>query len=317
MILFLSAIAAVIPMLGYLFIIWRFDRYDREPVLLILINYFWGAVGAIILTLLFGSILDLFISFLFSEENHLEFLKSSVSAPIIEEITKGFFLFLMVQNRKFDNITDGVVYGGAIGLGFGMTENFMYFIANSSSVGTWIFVVIVRTLFSAIMHCVATGTLGAFLGYAKFKKRIWKVLCAVTGLVVAIIIHSAWNSFISFESTAWIGFVFMVITIFIFIIVFNLSISSEKKIIFSELYEESQNGLIPAEHLSIINSSQRNKFGWIDEAIRKQYISSAIGLAFRKMQFKNSFGINNNFYAAEVDRLRETISILLGKITST
>lgn len=317
MILILSGAAAVIPMFGYLFTIWRFDRYDREPVLLILINYFWGAIGAIILTLLFGSILDLFISFLFSDGNFSEFLKASVSAPITEEITKGFFLFLMVQNKKFDNITDGVVYGGAIGLGFGMTENFLYFIANSSSIGTWIFVVIVRTLFSAVMHCVATGTLGAFLGYAKFKRRLWKVLYAAAGLVIAIIIHSAWNSFISFESTAWIGFVFMIISISIFIIVFNLSISSEKKIIFSELYEESQNGLIPAEHLSILNSSRRNKFGWINETIRKQYISSAICLAFRKMQYKNSVGINNNFYAAEIDKLRETVSILLGKITST
>lgn len=312
----LSAIAAVIPMLGYLFMIWRFDRYDREPVLLILINYFWGAVGAIILTLLFGTILDLFISILFSEKNLLEFLKASVSAPIIEEITKGFFLFLMVQNKKFDNITDGVVYGGAIGLGFGMTENFLYFIANSSSVGTWIFVVIVRTLFSAVMHCVATATLGAFLGYAKFKRSIWKVLFAAAGLIIAVIIHSAWNSFISFESTAWIGFIFMTISITIFIIVFNLSISSEKKIIFSELYEESQNGLIPVEHLSILNSTKRNRFGWIDEAIRKQYISSAIGLAFRKMQFKNSFGINKNYYEIEVDNLRNTISILLRRNTT-
>ena len=222
MIVFLSAIAAVIPMLAYLLIIWRFDRYDREPALLILINFFWGAIGAIVLTLIFGSILDLFISFLFSEENHVEFLKLSITAPIIEEITKSFFLFLMIQNKKFDNITDGVVYGGAIGLGFGMTENFMYFIANSSSVGTWIFVVIVRTLFSAVMHCVSTGTLGAFLGYGKFKKGFSKVLFALLGLLIAMIIHSAWNSFISFESTAWIGFVFMVITIFIFIIVFYL-----------------------------------------------------------------------------------------------
>lgn len=316
MIIVLSAIAAIIPMLGYLFIIWRFDRYDREPALLILINYFWGAIGAIILTLLFGSILDLFISLLFSEENHIEFLKSSISAPIIEEITKSFFLFLMVQNKKFDNITDGVVYGGAIGLGFGMTENFMYFIANSSTVRTWIFIVIVRTLFSAVMHCVATGTLGAFLGYSKFKKRNWEVLFALTGLIIAIIIHSAWNSFISFESTAWMGFVFMIMSISIFIIVFNLSISSEKKIIFSELYEEFQNGLVPNEHLSILNSSRRNKSGWIDEGIRKQYISSAIELAFRKMQFKNSLGINKNFYAIEVDKLRETISILLRKIIS-
>ncbi|HAB54207.1 MAG TPA: hypothetical protein DCE80_18840 [Ignavibacteriales bacterium] len=313
MMVVLSAIAALIPMMTYLFVIWRFDRYDREPALLILINYFWGAVGAIVLTLIFGSIMDLSISLLFSEESHIEFLQLIISAPIIEEITKGFFLFLMVQNKKFDNITDGVVYGGAIGLGFGMTENFMYFIANSSSVNTWIFVVIVRTLFSAVMHCVATGTLGAFLGYAKFNKKVWKRFFALVGLIIAIIIHSAWNSFISFESTAWLGFIFMIITICIFMLVFNLSISSERKIIFSELLEESQDGLIPAEHLGILNSSKRHKFGWIDEGIRKIYISSAIGLAFRKMQHKNSLGINKYYYEAEVDKLRKTIAILLGK----
>jgi len=313
MIIFFSVIAAVIPMLTYLFLIWRFDRYDREPVLLILINYFWGAIGAIVLTLLFGSILNLLISLLLSEGNHTEFLRASLSAPIIEEITKGFFLLLMFQNKKFDNITDGIVYGGAIGLGFGMTENFMYFVANSNSIGTWIFVVIVRTLFSAVMHCVATGTLGAFFGYAKFKKRKRRVLFALTGLIIAMIIHSAWNSFISFESTAWIGFAFMAITILIFIIVFNFSISSERKIIFSELLEESQHGQIPVEHLSILNSSRRNKFGWIDEGIRKVYVSSAIGLAFRKNQFKNSSGLNKNYYGAEVDNLRKTISDLLRK----
>jgi RsiW-degrading membrane proteinase PrsW (M82 family) len=313
MIIFFSVIAAVIPMLTYLFLIWRFDRYDREPALLILVNYFWGAVGAIVLTLLFGSILDLLISLLLSEGNHTELIRGSLSAPIIEEITKGFFLLLMVQNKKFDNITDGIVYGGAIGLGFGMTENFMYFIAHSSSFQAWIFVVIIRTLFSAVMHCVATGTLGAFLGYAKFKKRIWKVIFALTGLIIAMVIHSVWNSFISFESFAWVGFAFMAVTIIIFIFVFNFSISSERKIIFSELQEETQNGLIPAEHLSILNSSKRNKFGWIDEGIRKVYVSSAIGLAFRKNQFKNSFGLNKNYYGAEVDNLRKIISVLLRK----
>ena len=313
MILFLSAIAAIIPMLTYLFLIWRFDRYDREPAGLILINYFWGALGAIILTLFLDSILDLLIAFLVSEGKHVEFLQASLSAPVIEEITKGFFLFLMVQNKKFDNITDGVVYGGAIGLGFGMTENFMYFIANSSSTGTWLFIVIVRTLFSAVMHCVATGTLGAFLGYAKFKKGFRKVLFALLGLLIAMIIHSAWNSFISFESTAWMGFIFMITTIIIFVIVFSLSIAGEKKIIFSELFEESQNGLIPTEHLSILNSPGRNRIGWVDESIRKIYISSAIRLAFGKMQYKNSHGINKNYYETEVDNLRKSIAILLGK----
>ena len=39
MLIILSALAAVIPMSIYLTIIWRFDRYDREPFSLLLKNY--------------------------------------------------------------------------------------------------------------------------------------------------------------------------------------------------------------------------------------------------------------------------------------
>ena len=48
-------------------------------------------------------------------------------APLIEEPTKAIILFAIVRSRHFDNTTDGFVYGAAAGLGFAMTENFMYF----------------------------------------------------------------------------------------------------------------------------------------------------------------------------------------------
>ena len=102
-------------------------------------------------------------------------------------------------------------------------------------------------------------------------------------------------------------------TILVYIFVFALSVTGEKKIISSELLEEAQNGLIPAEHLGILNTSERNRVGWVDESIRKIYISTAIRLAFRKRQCKNSLGINKNYYETEVDNLRKTIAILLGK----
>lgn len=313
MLIFLSMAAAAVPMILYLILIWRFDRYDREPFLLVLVNFFWGAIGAIILTLLIGSAANFLLNAVILEDNLSDIVQTSISAPIVEEITKGFFLILMIQNRKFDNITDGIVYGGAIGLGFGMTENFMYFVSNTGSIQTWIFVVIIRTLFSAVMHCTSTGTLGAFLGFSKFKSRKWKYIFAFIGLSTSIIIHSAWNSFISFNSTAWIGIIFMILTISIFIIVFNLSIWGERKIIFSELIEESRDNLLPAEHVSILNSADRNKPGWISEGIRKQYVLTSIQLAFRKREYKISTGMNKNYYGAEVDNLRQQIAILLGK----
>lgn len=317
MLIFISFAAAVIPMTLYLFLIWRFDRYDREPIGLVLINYFWGAVAAIVLTLILGSAVNQLISFLINDGKHLEKLQLSISAPVVEETMKGIFLLLMIQNKKFDNITDGIVYGGAIGLGFGMTENFMYFVASSDSTQTWILVVIVRTLFSAVMHCVATGTLGAFLAYAKYKTRTSKIVLSIAGLIAAIVIHSAWNTFISMGNFAWIGFLFMLFTISLFIVVFNYSISSEKKIIYSELLEESQNALIPIEHLAILNTKLRNKGGWISEAIRKEYVSKAISLAFQKLKQKNSHDIIKNYLDTEIDRLRRSIKDLLQQNTNS
>ncbi len=171
MLIISSILAAIIPMVAYLIIIWRFDRYDREPFKLVLTCYFWGAVGAIIFSLIGSFIFSGLLSFFTSSEQQLDHLGTIVVAPVVEEITKGIFLFVIVANRKFDNLTDGIVYGGAIGLGFGMTENFLYFISYGTTLSDWIAIVIIRTLFSAVMHCVATAIFGAFLGNAKFKGK--------------------------------------------------------------------------------------------------------------------------------------------------
>jgi hypothetical protein len=217
----------------------------------------------------------------------------------------------MVTSRKFDNMTDGLVFGGAIGLGFGMTENFLYFITYNSSMTAWVSLVIIRTLFSAVMHCVATATFGAFLGYVKFKNIYYKLTFPILGLASAIFIHSAWNFTISFGKTELLGFIFMIITILIFIVMFYISVQSERKLIYRELLEEAENGLIPITHLAILNSPGRNKFGWIDENIRKIYVQAATTLALRKMQVKNTSGHNRVYYENDVRYYRDYIQSLL------
>ncbi len=311
MVYFYSALAAIIPMMIYLLIIWRFDRYDREPFKLVIQNYFWGGVGAVILTLILEHFISIILSSLIINAEQLKHTETIIVAPIMEEITKGIFLFIIIANKSFDNITDGIVYGGAIGLGFGMTENFLYFITYSSNVNEWIWLIVIRTLFSAVMHCVATAAFGAFLGYAKFKNIYFKLTFLFVGLGFAIFIHMSWNFTVSFQSTAIFGFVFMFFFIIIFILTFVLSIVSEKKIIFNELIEEAERGLIPLHHLHILNSSKRNKPGWVDEGIRKLYISAATTLAFRKMQLKNCSKKNKPLYQNEVEHFRNNILTLL------
>jgi RsiW-degrading membrane proteinase PrsW (M82 family) len=306
-----SAIAAFVPMFIYLLLIWRFDQYDREPFLLIIRNYLWGALGAIFFALVGSYILSFFVSIFIHNKESLTRIETIIIAPFVEETTKGIFLFFTVNSRKFDNMTDGIVYGGAIGLGFGMTENFLYFIANTGSINTWVMLVIIRTLFTSVMHCVSTATLGAFLGYAKFKNLFYKLTFPFLGLASAIFIHFAWNLMISFEKTEPLGFIFMLITILIFIVVFSISVSNDKSVIYQELLEEAENGLIPISHIPILNSSERNNFGWIDENIRKLYIQAATTLAFRKMQLRNTNGYNRTYYENDVLFYRNYIQTLL------
>lgn len=306
-----SALAAVIPMLSYLLIIWWADRYDREPFWLVLKNYLWGALGAVIFAIVWSSLISAFVSVFVKDEIHLGNIEAILVAPFVEEITKGAFLFITIRNKKFDNITDGIVYGGAIGLGFGMTENFLYFITYGDTLANWLLIVIIRTLFSAVMHCVSTATFGAFLAYSRFRKTSLKIFYVLTGLITAMFIHLAWNLSVSFEQTTLLGFLFMIFTIALFITVFAVSISGERKIIFIELLDEAQTGLIPMEHLHILNSSKRNRFGWVDERIRKLYIKAATTLAFRKMQLKNSTGYSRTFYENDINYYRDFIRKLL------
>jgi RsiW-degrading membrane proteinase PrsW (M82 family) len=309
-----SLIAAVVPMFAYLLIIWWFDSYDREPFTLVLKNYLWGAIGAIIFAVAWSGLISAVVSVFIRDEEFMGSIETILIAPFVEEITKGAFLIFTIRHKKFDNITDGIVYGGAIGLGFGMTENFIYFLVYGNTLVNWITIVIIRTLFSAVMHCVATGTFGAFLGYSKFKKPGYKIIFPLAGLSIAMFIHFMWNLSVSFESTTFLGFLFMIFTIALFITVFSVSILSEKKIIFNELLSEAQIGLIPIEHLSILNSSRRNRNGWIDESIRKSYIRAATTLAFRKMQLKNSAGHSRIFYENDIKYYRNFIQSLLATI---
>jgi RsiW-degrading membrane proteinase PrsW (M82 family) len=306
-----SSVAAIIPMLFYLVIIWRFDKYDREPFGTVLKNYFWGAIGAIIFAIIGSSVLSFGLSMFVKNPLDLNDAQVIFIAPFVEEITKGMFLLITVANKKFDNMTDGLVFGGAIGLGFGMTENFLYFIAFGNTFQEWLNIVIIRTLFSAVMHCVSTATFGAFLGYAKLKNIFYKLTFPFIGLGIAIFIHAAWNFSVSFQSTAFLGFVFLFFTVVIFIIIFSVAILSEKKIIYRELLEEAINGVIPFEHLEILDSAKRNKTGWVDESIRKLYIRTATTLAFRKMELKNSSGSSKQFYEKDVVYYRNFIHNLL------
>lgn len=306
-----SFLAALIPMLIYLILIWKLDKYEREPFRYVIMHFLWGAIGAIFFALIGSYFLNSVFISPFNNEYQDTIISAILIAPFVEELTKGIYLIKTFNKSYFDNITDGLVYGGAIGLGFGMTENFMYFLTNSDNINSWISIVIIRSVFSAVMHGIATATLGAMLAKSKFTKSLLKYFLPVLGLILAMIFHSLWNLLVSFEFTFIIGFIFMIGLIYVFFKIFNYSLKYEQKILKEELSKEFNNLSLPYSHVEIISSKKRFNKNWIDKNIRSKYINLATKLAFRKYQLRNCPPAKKENYLLEIEQLRMNLLNLM------
>ena len=121
--------------------------------------------------------------------------------PLIEEPSKAIVLLAVAMSRRFDNTTDGFVYGAATGLGFGMTENFLYFtsVGETGDLAGWVGTIVVRTLYSALMHAAASSCVGAALGFAKYRGWSSRFTVPPLGLLIAMGIHFTWNGLLTLE----------------------------------------------------------------------------------------------------------------------
>ncbi|TNE91834.1 MAG: PrsW family intramembrane metalloprotease [Deltaproteobacteria bacterium] len=316
----LSAFFATVPMLVLLGIVWWADRYEREPVWLLTLTFLWGAIGAIFTALDGSSAVMAPVGALAPPLWFTDAVGAVLVAPFVEEPAKAIVLLFVAMTRHFDNATDGFVYGAASGLGFGMTENFLYFSASASTgdVGLWVGTVIVRTLYSAVMHATASSVVGAALGFTKFRGLGWMFGGLVGGLAVAMSIHMAWNGLLTLDGIAQAGgllalsnfllFPLEVLTIFL---VFEATLWHESAVIRRELGEEAEQGLLPKEHAHVLASYWRRlRASWTDPRFTREYVHAATTLAVRKHQHRLLAARNaarTEPYARAVEALRDEL----------
>ncbi len=317
MLIWVSTFAIVIPMIAYVWAAKKFDTYESNYVLSTLKGYLSGAVGAVFFSIIFSLLAYKLLSALLSDTFGLEKIEAILIAPVIEELTKGIFLFFIIKNKKVCSITEGMIIGGAIGLSFGLVENIFYFSLHSNSYSTLASLVLYRTFFSAVMHCISTGIMGAFFSYIKFFNSPTKCSFYFMGFLTAVVIHSTWNFCSNANILLNLGYLFLIVATITFIVTYFFSASQQKKHFYKELKEESENGLIPMQQIEFLNSKNKNKIRWVDESKRKAYIKAVITLAFRKIQYKNA-GINDKeILEKDITEYRTVVSKIINEISET
>jgi hypothetical protein len=156
------------------------------------------------------------------------------------------------------------------------------------------------------MHAIATATVGAFLAKTKFTLDYSRKFLPVIGLSIAMIFHAIWNFSLTFEFTYIIGMIFMIFLILSFFAIFSSSLKNEEKIITGELDSEYIIWKDRTDRISIKEWSKKYK----KRSQRKQVLNFATKLAFRKLQARNSRGLQKEFYLNDIDSLRDKIALI-------
>jgi RsiW-degrading membrane proteinase PrsW (M82 family) len=193
-----NAIALGIP---YLMAILWLDRNEKEPPLLILTALFWGAVMATGASCLVNSVFGAIIGGIVQDPAAASQLTASLSAPPVEETTKGLaLLFIWLFFKKdFDNVLDGIIYGALVGLGFAVFENFLYYARNETTEGVFALTFLRGVVAAVGSHPCYTALTGAGFGlFRVMRKGVLRWFMPVGGWILAMFVHFSWNTF-----TAW------------------------------------------------------------------------------------------------------------------
>jgi RsiW-degrading membrane proteinase PrsW (M82 family) len=324
----LIALGAVVVSTGLLLIVvalvWWLDRYDREPLHLVVAVFLWGALVSPTVSFTAVGAIDRFVQGSIPAES-LGLIGISFFSPFVEETIKAVGVLLVVLlTDKFDNPTDGVVYGTAVGLGFAVTENFFFAlgaIAESGGTGAILILVGGRTLFSAGVHALSGAAFGGFLGYAVLSsKKAARLGWLFAGLMLAFGLHSAWNMALLFVGPfspggTLRGWLAVLPSLYIvYVIIFAAFLYSEHRILKRELAEEVDLKLAPAWVQDVIPYYGRRVRGnwWPSRTERTVIARLLTRVAFRKHSLRRLPQDEATIASLELVKLRQRVRKILG-----
>jgi len=153
-------IIALAPVVTILIYIYFRDKYEKEPIGLLIKGFVAGAI--IIIPCVF---IETLIAALFPFNTpYLSALWNGfMVAGFTEELLKfAAVLLLFWNNRNFNEKFDGIVYAVFVSLGFAALENVMYVFSNGASVG------IMRAFTAVPAHALFGIIMGSYIGLARF-----------------------------------------------------------------------------------------------------------------------------------------------------
>lgn len=199
---------AITPVIICLFYIYIRDKYEKEPINLLITGVMFGVVITAPIVYV-GNFLLIFMpnGGMLLEAFYLSFIISS----FVEEIFKYIILFFLLwRNKNLNEKFDGIVYAVFISLGFALIENILYVFSEDLG-GTS--TAINRAIFSVPGHALFGVAMGYYFAMARFDKS-HKTKYLILGFIVPWLLHAVYN-FILLSNLPYMFFVFIIFVVFL------------------------------------------------------------------------------------------------------
>lgn len=164
-------ILALVPAAVWLAFFYRQDRLEPEPRSMVIGEFLLGLLVAMAVAIpVLERMFDVGSWLFASPVAHL--LGGVLIVGFVQEGLKYLALRLSVyDSREFDERTDGIIYGTAVGLGFATALNIAFVVGSGGvDLGSGA----IRIVLTSLAHASFGGVIGYFLGRQKFERRpIW------------------------------------------------------------------------------------------------------------------------------------------------
>lgn len=204
---------AIAPGIAICLFIYFKDKYNREPLGLLIGSFFMGVVS-IIPAIIIQVALTKPVEHIMGEGILYTAVFSYLIVALSEEGSKFLAVRYVPYRRKaFDDPFDGIIYSVMVSMGFATLENIMY--VTSHGIGTGI----LRMFLSVPAHATFGVLMGYHIGLAKFvpaRKREYMFLA----IFWPVVFHGTFDFFL-FVGKTWMHFAGAVIS---FIVAVKLSL---------------------------------------------------------------------------------------------
>lgn len=214
---------AVAPVFVIAFYIYFRDKYEKEPITLLLKALLMGAL--ITIPIVFTERIFSLIGALLPQIGKAAWDAFFVAALCEEGFKMAALLLLIWKNPAFNEKFDGIVYATFISLGFAGIENLMYVMNFGISTG------LVRAFTAVPAHAIFGICMGYFIGMAKFyyKKRKRYIYRA---FLLPFVLHGIYD-FILMSGKNYLLILFVPFIIYMWIVGFKRMKSLNKSSIYN------------------------------------------------------------------------------------